>query len=205
MIGDPIEDYSPVIYVAMGIVIIIAYVHLFMSTHGLNNTSERIILIVLAVFGVLLCFFLGWLYDRIHDNRVAKVIQCLPITVDDWKKYDARTNEEAIETLRELVHGFGYSWRILHDREVMQKIEYSYNTYLDFVYGENEAAKDWNKILNNRCGYYDTALVLCSDKEFDDELKLALERREEKRQNWCRREYDASILENLEATEDTSL
>ncbi len=202
--GDPIEEYGPVIYFIIGLTFAIALLHLFLDADGIT-TSEESILWIVSVLGLLLYFFLGWLYNRIHNNRVAKVIQCLPLTVDDWKKYDVHTNEEAVQTLRELVHGFGYSWRILHDREVIRKIETSYSAYLDFVYGEDEDAKAWNKITDNNPGYHDVILITCPDKEFDHKLKLALERREEVRQNWCKQGHDASILENLKATEDRSL
>ncbi len=126
-------------------------------------------LIGIAVMGIA---YLGYLCILIVSEIVksitisihaARIMQYLPLSKEDWERFDAKTDEEAIHILRDLVKTVGYRNDLKKCEELREQIAESYRAFLVFKYG-----KDYGVTFNNA-----SSLVLCPDEDFDELLKNA--------------------------------
>lgn len=139
---------------------------------ALKNTVEyfaSMYLIGLAAMGIA---YLGYLCILIIARIVksisislhaAKIMQYLPLSKEDWERFDAKTDEEAIHILRDLVKTVGYRSDLKKCKELRDKIADSYRAFLLFRYEDTYIVK-----FNNA-----SSLVVCSDEDFDELLKIA--------------------------------
>ncbi|MCR5144775.1 MAG: hypothetical protein K6B67_05645 [Lachnospiraceae bacterium] len=121
-------------------------------------------LIVIGVaYGIYLCIVIvARIVNSISVNLyAARIMQYLPLSTEDWKRLNAKTDEEAIHILRDLVKTIGYRNDLKKCEELRDEIAESYRAFLIFKYG-----KDYTVTFNNA-----SALVLCPDEEFDELLK----------------------------------
>ena len=124
-------------------------------------------LIGIAVIGIA---YLGYLCILIVVEAIksinislhaARIMQYLPLSKEDWERFDAKTDEEAIHILRDLVKTVGYRSDLLKCNELRDQIAESYRAFL--IYEKANVIK-----FNNASG-----LVLCPDEDFDELLKNA--------------------------------
>lgn len=121
-----------------------------------------IVVIGIAYLGYLCILFV--IEATRSTNRAlhaARIMQYLPLSKEDWERLGAKTDEEAIHILRDLVKAVGYRSDLLKCEELRDQIAESYRAFL--VY---EKAIDIK--FNNASG-----LVLCPDEDFDELLKNA--------------------------------
>ena len=95
--------------------------------------------------------------------HAARIMQYLPLSTEDWKRLNAKTDEEAIHILRDLVKTIGYRNDLKKCDELREQIAESYRAFLVFKYG-----KDYTVTFNNA-----SALVLSPDETFDELLQSA--------------------------------
>ncbi len=92
-----------------------------------------------------------------RDLHAAKIMQYLPLTKEDWERLDAKTDEDAVRVLRNLVKTVGFNDDLIDCYELRDQIIESYRAFLDFNHGNKKICID---IIG---------LVLCSDAEFEQE------------------------------------
>lgn len=94
--------------------------------------------------------------------HAARIMQYLPLSVKDWKQLDAKTDEEAIFVLRDLVKKVGYRNDLKECNELREQIANSYRAFLVSKYG-----KDYPIAFNNA-----SSLVLCADEDVHLLIKI---------------------------------
>ncbi len=135
--------------------------------------------------------------ETIRTNlHAVKIIQYLPLTIEDWEAWNVKTNKEAIQTLRDLVHSFGYTDDFCHCDALRNNVWRSYRSFLELVYGDDDDRRRWNEL------FHIEDVVLCSDEDFELTLKRSLDARENWRQKW-EQKYDFapdSVKENADTS-----
>ena len=136
--------------------------------------------------------------ETIRTNlHAAKIIQYLPLTKEDWKAWNVKTNKEAVDVLRELVHSFGYSDDFCYCSALKNNIWRSYRSFLEFVYGDDDDRRRWNELSHIE------DIVLCLDEDFEQTLKDSLDKRENWRQAW-EQKY-GPVPDSVKRNADTSV
>lgn len=115
-----------------------------------------------------------------RDFHAAKIMQYLPLTKEDWEQFDAKTDEDAVRVLRNLVKTIGFNDHLISCRELCYKITESYYAFLDFKYGNFDYL--WN--IDDDVLADVTGLVLCLDSDFDTNLKIERKKSKEMRKQW---------------------
>ena len=121
--------------------------------------------------------------EIVRDLHAAKIMQRLPLSEDDWERFNAKTDEDAVHVLRDLVKTVGFNDDLIGCYELRDQIISSYHAFLHFKYG------DWSIIYNiNDDILIDVdELVLCSGVDFDAKLEAEREKSREKREKWLTR------------------
>ena len=98
-----------------------------------------------------------------RDLRATKIMQYLPLSKEDWERFDVETDEDAIRVLRNLVKSVGFYDCLENCYELHGEIIASYHAFLTMKYGE------WDVIFDIDDDVLVDAndLVLCSDEDFD--------------------------------------
>lgn len=139
--------------------------------------------------------------SKIKDIRTnlhaAKIMQYLPLKEEDWEKWNVKTNKEAIQTLRELVHSFGYTEDFYYCEALRNNIWHSYHSFLKSVYGDDSDGRIWNELASIE------NIILCTDDDFKRILQRSLDMRENLRREW-EQKYGA-ILKPVKRNADTSV
>lgn len=123
-----------------------------------------------------------------RDLHATKIMQRLPLSEDDWKQFDVKTDEDAVHVLRDLVKTIGFNDDLINCYELRDQITASYHAFLRLKYG------DWDIIfyINDDVLIGVDGLVLCSDADFDAELKAERKKSRERRERWLARKKDLS-------------
>ena len=137
-----------------------------------------------AVIGIVLVLVLVLIPNVTRDFHAAKIMQYLPLAKEDWEQLDAKTDEDAVHVLRNLVKTIGFNDRLINCYELRNQITNSYHKFLDFKYGDWDYFWDIDDdVLTNVAN-----LVLCSDANFDASLKAERKNSRERRKQWIANE-----------------
>jgi len=123
--------------------------------------------VCVAIVGIAIIFkkvILNIIPKVTRDLHAAKIMQYLPRTKEDWKQFDAKTDEDAVRVLRNLVKTIGLNDNFIGCYELRNRIVGSYYTFLDFKYGNRNLAHDVLIEIDD--------LVLCSDADFETGLEI---------------------------------
>lgn len=127
-----------------------------------------------------------------RDLHATKIMQYLPLTKEDWERFDVKTDEDAVHVLRNLVKTIGFNDDLINCFELRDRIVDSYRAFLNFKYVDRKFVHDFDGELiciddNILIDVDYLILHPDSDKEFNELLELKREESKKNRERWLAR------------------